>query len=67
MFDWIVNTFLLNFAKMEWFQKKNPAQKMKFSTKDVIIKCDQIRSFFADTEQILCAKLHFQCSRTASL
>ena len=45
MFDWILNTLLLNFAKMEWFQKKNPAQKMKFSTKDFISKCDQIRSF----------------------
>ena len=42
------------------------AQKMKFSIKDFLSKCDQVRSFYADlvtfTEEILNEKLHFLCS-----
>ena len=39
---------------------------MKFSIKDFLSKCDQIRRFFADLvtfiEEILYGKIHFLCS-----
>ena len=41
----------------------NTAQKMKFSIKDFLSKCDQIRRLF--TAEILDGKLHFLCSATS--